>query len=105
MDTIDSLRQYRIVGFAIFDFAVSFLAMFILSPLLSWLFKKIGIYVPKKNWVLLTIPLSVVAHVLVGKITPFTQYFLDLHGHYLIKLIVIGFVILGLKDIKRISRV
>lgn len=103
MDYIAYLRHYRIAGFSIFDFATAFLGMALISPLLSWLFKKIGILVPKKNWVILTLPISIVAHLLIGNITPFTKYFFDLSGHYLIKLIVIGCFIWGMTGIRRIT--
>lgn len=101
MNTIDYLRTFRIGGYAIFDFAASFLGMLLLAPLLSWLCKKAGIIVPKQNWVILTLPISIVAHVLVGKMTPLTKQFLDPSGHYLVKIIIIGCFVFGLLGLKR----
>lgn len=104
MNIIDYLRQFRIEGYALFDFTLAFLGMILIAPLLSRLFKKMGVLVPKKNWVILTLPISVLAHVLVGKITPLTAYFLDPNGHYFVKLIVLACLVAGLWGIKRISK-
>ena len=50
MTTIELLRQYRLGGYAIFDFAISYLGIWLLSPLLTRLFKKIRLDIPKINW-------------------------------------------------------
>jgi hypothetical protein len=102
MDLIDSLRQFRVGGFALFDFAVSFLGMLALSPLLTGLFKRMGVHVPKRNWVILTLPISVLVHTLVGKMTPLTKDFLDPSGHYLAKAIMIVCLFFGIYGIRRI---
>ncbi len=104
MTTIDYLRQFRIGEFAIFDFAASFLGMLLLSPLLSRLAKKFGWIVPRQNWVFLTIPVSILVHLLTGNMTPLTKEFLDPNGFYLVKLIVIGFCVLSATRIKRIPQ-
>jgi hypothetical protein len=104
MVPIEFLRQYRFSGYAIFDFAAAFLGMLLLSPLLSLLFRKIGINIPKKNWVILTLPISILAHLLVGNITPMTRDFLDIQGHYILKIIIVGFLIFGLSGIKRVKK-
>lgn len=101
MNTIDYLRQFRIGDYAVFDFTAGFLGMLLLSPLLSRLFNKAGIHIPKRNWVILMLPISVLAHILVGKITPLTKDFLDANGHYLLKFIIIGCCVLGTLGIKR----
>lgn len=103
MSIIDQLRQFRIGRFAIFDFTTAFLGMLILSPLLSWLFKKAGIFIPKRNWVILTLPIGILAHMLTGTITPLTQDFLNPNGHYLVKLLVILCCIFGVTGIKRVA--
>lgn len=103
MISLEYLRQFRIAGFAIFDFSVSFLGMALLAPLLSSLLEKRGIRVPKKNWVILTLPISVVVHLLFGSMTPFTNYALDPHGHYFIKFILVACCLLGITNIKRVK--
>lgn len=101
MNPIEYLRQFRIGSYAIFDFSLAFVGMLLAAPLLSWLFKKIGVLVPMRNWVILTLPISVLVHILIGNITPFTKNFLDPSGHYLIKLIIVGCCIFGVLGIKR----
>jgi len=103
MNPIDYLRTFRIGSFAVFDFTIAFLGMALLSPLLSWLFLKAGILVPKKNWVILTLPISVVAHILIGSTTPLTQQFLDPSGHYFVKLVIVGCCVWGATGIKKIT--
>jgi len=103
MTSIEYLRQFRLGGYALFDFTLAFLGAILVAPILSWLFKKIGILIPKKNWVILMLPISVLVHILVGKITPLTEYFLDPNGHYLVKLIVLICCVLGGMNIKRIT--
>jgi len=100
MTTIEFLRQFRLGGYAIFDFAVSFLGIYLLSPLLSKIFLKFRVKIPKINWLFLTLPIAILAHLLIGKITPLTENFTDIHGHYILKIIVLGLLILGIKGIK-----
>jgi len=104
MISIEFLRQYKIAGFAIFDFAVSFIGVYLLAPLLSKLFGKLGIQILKKNWLFLTIPLSVLIHVLVSQITPMTKEFLDPQGHFILKGVIIILLIFGLRGIKRVKK-
>lgn len=99
MIPIEFFRQFRIGEYAIFDFVVAFLGIYLLAPLLSKLFLKIKINIPKKSWLYLTLPIGIVAHLLVGNITPLTKDFIDIHGHYILKIIIIGLVFIGVKNI------
>jgi len=103
VDTLVFLRQFRLGGYAIFDFAASFAGMALLAPLLSRLFKKLGVEIPLRNWLFFNLPLSIVAHMAVGTYTPMTTAFLDPHGHYFLKLILILSLALSFMDIKRIK--
>ena len=103
MITIEFLRQFRFGEYAIFDLAVSFLGIFLLSPLLSKIFLKLRIKIPKKSWIFLTLPISILIHLLVGQQTLMTKNFLDLRGNYLIKILVIVLLILGIRGIKIIK--
>ena len=100
MSTIEFLRQFRIGEYAVFDFAASFLGIFLLSPLLSRGCKKIGIIIKKINWLLLTLPLSILIHICVGKYTPMTKDFLDLSDHYILKIVMIWLLVAGLWWVK-----
>jgi len=100
MITIEFLRQFRFGGYAIFDFVLAFLGIYLISSLLSKIFLKFGIYIPKQNWLFLTLPISILAHLLVGKITPMTENFLDIHGHYILKIVILILLFFGFKGIK-----
>jgi len=100
MDTITFLRQFRLFDYAVFDFIVSFLGMYLLSPLLSKGFRKIRIEIPKINWVFLTLPIGIISHLLTGAMTPMTIDFLNLNGDYTVKAIILISLILGLRNIK-----
>lgn len=104
MIPIDSLRQYRIGGFAIFDFVVAFIGIYLLSFLLSRIFKKINLDIPKISWLFFTLPIGILAHLIVGNMTPMTKDFIDLHGHYVLKLLIVILVLLGIRGIKRIKK-
>jgi len=104
MISIEFLRQFRLGGYAIFDFIVAFLGIYLLSSLLSKLFLKLRINIPKKNWLYLTLPISIVAHLLVGKITPMTRNFIDIHDHYILKIVILILLFFGLKGIKIIKK-
>lgn len=98
--TIEFLRQFRFGRYAIFDLVVAFLGMFVLSPLLSKIFLMFRIKIPKRNWLFLTLPISIVVHLLVGKITLMTQDFIDPQGHYVLKIFIIILFIFGMWGIK-----
>lgn len=98
---IEFLRQFRIDGYAIFDLALSFIGMAILAPLLSRLFYKIGFILPKKNWVILTLPLSIVFHILFNQNTLMVQNFFDANGHFGLKILILVLLVFGLRGIKK----
>lgn len=104
MISIDFLRQFRIGQYALFDFAAAFVGIYFLAPLLSKLFLKLNVHIPKHNWLYLTLPIGVLVHILVGSITPLTRDLLDLHGHYLLKIVIVALVILGLRGVKIVRR-
>ena len=104
MDTLEYIRQFRIFEYAIFDLAVSFLGIYLLSPFLSKLFKKVKIDIPKSNWLFLTLPLGILIHIIVGNITPMVANFLNLQGHYLLKFLILILIILGFRGIKIIKK-
>lgn len=104
MFSIEYLRQFRFSGYAFFDLAVSFLGIYLLSPLLSKLFLKLRVDVPKKNWVFLTLPIGILTHLLVGKMTPMTRNTLDIHDHYVLKGIILASLILGIRGTKIVRK-
>jgi len=104
MDWIEFIRQFRLSDYAIFDLVAAFLGIYLLSPWLSKIFLKLRIKIPKLNWLFLTLPLGIFIHLLIGNITPMTKNFFDFHGHYILKIIILGLLIGGIKGIKIIKK-
>ncbi|MFZ2199816.1 MAG: hypothetical protein WAV40_03435, partial [Microgenomates group bacterium] len=100
MLNIEYLRTFKIGEYAIFDLSISFLGVYLLSPLLTRFFKIFKLSIPLSSWMYLTLPLSILAHIATGKYTPMTKYFLDPSGHYFLKIFIIILLLLGLKLIK-----
>jgi hypothetical protein len=103
MITLEYLRSFRIGGYAIFDLVVSFVGIYLLAPLLSKICRKFSLRVSTLSWLFLTLPISIVVHLLVGQKTLMVQNFLDLQGHWEIKSLIIILVILGTKNIQKIK--
>ncbi|PIS09217.1 hypothetical protein COT75_02685 [Candidatus Beckwithbacteria bacterium CG10_big_fil_rev_8_21_14_0_10_34_10] len=78
--------------------------MYLLSPLLSKIFLKVRIKISKKNWLLLTLPISIFSHLFIGQITPMTRDFIDIHSHYILKVLILSLFIFGVKDIKIVKK-
>lgn len=103
MFSVDYLRSFKIAEYAIFDIVISFVGVYILAPLLSRLFLKINLNVPRISWLFFTLPLSIIVHFLVNNITPMTRNFIDIHGNYGLKIIILILIILGIQNIKRLN--
>ncbi len=85
MDFITLLRSYRIGPFAIFDFAASYLLVYLLAPY----FHRLGLKLSRGQLLWLTLPFSVLVHILFGRFTPLTKMFVDLHGGYGVKALIL----------------
>lgn len=85
---ITYLRSFRIgkdPDFAIFDFAISFIIMFL-----------IGLYFGRaRQFLAATIPLSVAAHLAFGQMTPLTKMTIE-PGFYHVKFIMAALVLLSI---------
>lgn len=77
--SISYLRSFRVLGFAIFDFAASFIMMYLIA-------KYVG---HTESLLYATLPLSVLAHALVKQNTPLTQMAFG-DGFYGVKLLLIA---------------
>lgn len=104
MISIEFLRQFRIGEYAIFDLTTAFVGVYLASFLLSKLFRKIRVDIPRISWVLLTLPIGILTHIIIVRITPMTKNFLDIQGHYVLKIVIIGLLIFGLRGIKIIKK-
>ena len=103
MNTIEFLRQFRAGPYAIFDIALSFVGVYLLAPLLVKILSKINLVTTKTTWLLLTLPLGIVIHLIFGQQTQMVKDVFSPNNHYVIKTIIITLTYLGLKNIK-ISR-
>ena len=99
MNIVEFLRQYRIGGFAIFDFVVAYGGLFLLSPIIIKLFQKINVHMTLVNIMWLVLPLSIIVHILVGTYTPMTKMFLNMHDYYFIKILIIFMIYMGLRKV------
>ena len=97
--TIELLRQFRVGGYALFDLVLSFFGVFILSPVLSKIFHTVHLEIPRKSWLLFTLPIGILTHIITGNRTRMTKDFLDPQGHFLLKILIIGLLLYGLKGI------
>ncbi|MFA5830113.1 MAG: hypothetical protein WC843_06535 [Candidatus Gracilibacteria bacterium] len=104
MTSIEYLRQFKVLDYAIFDLVLSFVGIYLLAPLLSKIFLKLRLKISKKSWMFLTLPISILVHIMVGTMTPMTKYFLDIQDHYILKIIILGLLALGIKDIKIVPK-
>ncbi len=102
--TIEYLRSFKFFDFALFDFTLSFIGVYFLAPLLSKLFLKLRLQISRKSWLLLTVPLSIPIHMLVGTYTPLVESFLNPQGGYVVKAVVIFLTYLGIKEIKTVKK-
>lgn len=100
MISLEFLRQFHVSEYAIFDLTVAFLGIFLLSPLLSKMFLKIGVYIPKINWLFLTLPIGILVHASIGQMTPMTKQFFSWPGNFWLKVSILALLILGLRGIK-----
>lgn len=99
MNIIKYLRLFRIGQFAIFDFTISYIGFYILSPLIIKLFKYFNMTVTIANIMWLVLPLSILIHIIIGNHTPLTKMFLDTSDYYFIKIVIVYMIYAGLKGV------
>ena len=103
MSTIEQIRQYRIGPYAIFDLVVSFIGVYLLSPLLNKIFLKTKITTTKLTWILLALPLSIAIHLFFGQQTQMVKDFMSPSDNYFLKVTILFLTYLGIKSIKGIN--
>lgn len=100
MEVIETLRQFRIGSFTVFDTATAYFGIFLIAPVLSRLFSKLNIYIPKSSWLWLTLPISVTFHLFLHIDTPFMQMFLAQNDFYIAKAMIILMIFMGVRRIR-----
>ena len=97
MEIISFLRSFRSGPFAIFDFAISYLFVYLISPYLF----KIGLKLSREQLLWLTLPVSILVHIIFGIDTPLTIMFLDPYGGYLVKISILFMIAMAFFRRKR----
>ena len=98
--TIEYLRSFRLVEYAVFDLTLAFVGIYLLAPWLSKLFLKIGVIIPRISWILLTLLIGVLTHIIVGTDTLMVRNFLDTQGNFGLKMFILTLTVLGLYRIR-----
>lgn len=86
---ITLLRSVRIGPFAVFDFIISYIAVYFLAPYLSKFFLKLGIRINTEQWLWLTLPIAVLAHIIARSDTVFTNMFLNPTSGWIAKTVIV----------------
>jgi len=96
------LRQFKIGPFAIFDFITAYFLVFLLSPLLTKLLSLFHINLSRSAWLWLTLPISVIFHLIFNQKTPLMKMLSDpkQFQFYLIIIILLFMIFMGLKNIR-----
>lgn len=97
MITLTYLRSFRLGTFAIFDFALAYVGVYLLVPLLNKLISPIYHQLSHFQWMLLVLPIGIVFHLITGNMTPLTKQALDPSGYYLLKIILLAMLYFGLR--------
>jgi hypothetical protein len=95
---ITFLRSFRFGPFAIFDFVASYVLVYFLAPYLSRFFAMFRIRVSREQWLWLTLPISLIVHMIFGTSTPLTKMFLDLNGGWLVKFIIFAMLYMSYRS-------
>jgi hypothetical protein len=64
----------------------------------------LSLKIPLISWMLFTLPIGILVHILTGNHTLMTKYFLDPSGHYLLKIFILFLLLLGFAFIKIIHK-
>lgn len=105
MDLLNILRQYKIGPFAIFDTVTAYLGIFLIAPLLTKLFYKIHINISRAGWLWLTLPISVIFHLVFRQNTPLMKILSDpfKFEFYLVVVVLLFMIYMGLRKIKSLE--
>jgi len=103
--SLEYLRQWRVGQFTVFDTVASYVGILILSPILSWLMSRLDLKVPLISWLWLTMPLSVIFHLIFNQSTPLMKVLTNprTFDFYIAVIILLVMTYLGLRKVRRIS--
>ena len=101
MITIEYLRSFRIGEFAVFDFTLAYIGVYLLVLILNKIILPTKRQLSRFQWVLLVLPLSIIFHLIFGFMTPLTKLAIDPGSGYGLKAILILMLYFGLKNNKK----
>lgn len=104
MDILKFLRQFRIGPYAIFDTALSYVAIYLLAPLLTRFAARLHLNISRASWLWLMLPIAVVFHLLFRQNTPFMQQLFHPGSYYVEYIVLFVMLYMGLKHIKSPNR-
>lgn len=104
MDYLSTVRQYRVGSFALFDTVVAYVGIFLLAPLLTKLFLKEYIAIPRASWMWLMLPISVVFHLIFSQNTPFMKMLVNPQQlqFYMATIMFFAMTYMGIRGIKKL---
>ncbi len=102
MDYITLLRQPKIGSLAIFDLIITYLGIFLISPLLTKLFSILHLNISRSSWLWLTLPISVIVHLIFNQKTALVKILSNpLKFEFYLAIIILLFMsYMGLKSIR-----
>jgi hypothetical protein len=101
VDYLQILRQFKIGPFAVFDTVTAYLGVFLIAPLLTKLFSKMNIIISRAGWIWLTLPISVLFHLVFRQNTPFMKMLLDQRYLFIPVIMLIGMFYMGVIHSKK----
>lgn len=101
MEYITFLRQFRIGGFAIFDTTLGYIGILLLSPLLTKLFAKLGIFIPWQAWLWFMLPISVLFHLLFDQQTPLIKALSQAPGFLIVNTVLVFMIFMGVRNCRQ----
>jgi len=97
MISIEYLRSFRLGEFAIFDFTLAYLGVYLLSSTLNKIISPTRRKLSRTQWLLLVLPISIIFHIATGNITPLTKLAIDPGVGHGLKVLLLIMLYFGLK--------
>lgn len=101
MNVIAFLRQFRLGPFAIFDTVLSYVGFFLLAPLLSKLFLKFHLSIPRSSWLWWMLPISVVFHLIFRQETALMKLLVSSDWSFVIVVSLVVMIFMGARGCRR----
>ncbi len=104
MPSLEYLRSFRFGPFTFFDTVLSYLAVLILSPLLTKLAAKMHLKIPTSSWLWFTLPVSVIFHFIFRQDTPLMKILANPNQFqfYIALLVLFAMTYMGFRKISKI---